>query len=280
MITHTENVEYGSNQNITKSGVMRQMKSMELGLLIVVLLSAVAIMPLVSADENNITINITSPEEGDTFYIDVVPAFISVQGTIDAPHVIRNVSISNGLNESGYARLYAEVIMGIDFHLSCKIFITDHITVTVTDKSGFVGSERRNFTNYPGPPPPGTIWVTGWVVDQEGKPVSNATIIFETLGESPPVIASTKTGTDGTYKTKKTWGYYQKITVKKEEYQTFVRGAVFKIYNNELNLTLTPQSRQVPGFNFEVCTISNSHRFTIDCSQEEWVIITGSVQYL
>jgi hypothetical protein len=156
-----------------------------------------------------------------------------------------------GLNESGYGEVICGSNYGTHFDLSCKIFITDHITVTVTDKSGFVGSERRNFTNYPGPPPPGTIWVTGWVVDLVGKPVPNATIIFERLWENPPGTATTKSGTDGSYKMKKTWGYYQKITVKKEDYQTFVRGAVFKIYNNELNLTLTPQSRQVPGFNFE-----------------------------
>ena len=47
--------------------------------LIVLLLSAMVIVPMVSADEKNITINITSPEEGDIIYYDVVPAYIAVR---------------------------------------------------------------------------------------------------------------------------------------------------------------------------------------------------------
>ena len=47
--------------------------------LIVVLMAVIAIVPTVRADERNITINVTFPEEGDTLYLDVAPAFVSVQ---------------------------------------------------------------------------------------------------------------------------------------------------------------------------------------------------------
>jgi hypothetical protein len=228
------------------------MKTVRMGVfLIVLLLAAMVMVPMVSADEKNITINITSPEEGDIIFYDVVPAYIAVQGTIDAPQGIRNVSITNGLNDS-----YGEVVcgsnLGTHYDISCKILITDHVTITVTDESGFVASERRKFTSYAGPPPPGTIWVTGWVVDKEGRPVPNASIIFEGLGENTPIVETMKTGMDGMYKTKKAFGFYQRVTVRQEGYQTFVREVRFKEYGNEFNITLTPQGTSVPGFNFEV----------------------------
>jgi hypothetical protein len=228
------------------------MKTVRMGVFLIVLfLAATVMVSIVSADEKNISINITSPEEGDMFYNDVQPAFISVQGTIDAPHGIRNMSIANGLNDKGYGEVICGSNYGTHFNFSCEIFMTDHVTVIVTDKSGFVGSERRNFTNYPGPPPPGTIWVTGWVVDIEGRPVSNASIIFETMRENNPVTAITKTDMDGMYKTKKAFGFYQRVTVRKEGYQTFVREVIFKEYGNEFNITLIPEGTSVPGFNFE-----------------------------
>lgn len=201
--------------------------------------------------EKEIRLNITSPEDEDIIYFDVVPAYITVHGTIDASQGIRNVSITNGLNDT-----YGEVVCGSNYgthlEISCEILITDHVTIIATDNSGFVVSETRNFTSHAGPPGPGTIWVTGWVIDPEGQPVPNASISFERMWENPPGIATTKSLADGSYKMKKTWGYFQKINVQKEGYQTFVRGAIFKIYNNELNLTLTPKGTSVPGFNFEV----------------------------
>ena len=164
---------------------------------------------------------------------------------------IRNVSITNGENNT-----YGEVVcgsnLGTHYDISCKILITDHVTITVTDESGFVVSERRNFTSYGGPLPPGTIWVTGWVVDKEGRPVPNASIIFEELGGNKPIVETVKTGMDGMYKTKKAFGFYQRVTVRQEGYQTFVREVRFKEYGNEFNITLAPQGTSVPGFNFEV----------------------------
>ena len=119
-------------------------------LLIVILLSAIVIVPKVSADEKNITINITSPEEGDIIYYDVVPAYIAVQGTIDASQGIRNVSITNGLNDT-YGVVVCGKDLGIHYDILCKILITNHVTIVVTDNSGFVISETRNFTSYAGP---------------------------------------------------------------------------------------------------------------------------------
>jgi len=219
-------------------------------LLFIVLLAAIMVMmPIVSADEKNITINITAPEEGDVFYLDVVPAFILVQGTVDAPYGIRNVSITNGEDIVVCGSNY-----GIHFDISCDVSCysnTDHITVSVVDLKGNSDSATRNFTRYTGPPPPGTIWVTGWILDPKGQPVSNASVIFERMHENTPVVVTTKTGSDGMYKMKKAIGFFQRVTVKKEGYQTIERELIFKVYDNELNLTLTPVGTSVPGFNFE-----------------------------
>ncbi len=209
-----------------------------------------AIVPIVSADEKNITINITSPEEGDFIYLDVVPAFITVQGTIDAIHGIRNVSITNGEDFVICGSNY-----GIHFTMLCDLpcySTTNHITVTAVDTLGSSASATRNFTRFTGPPGPGTIWVTGWVIDTNGQSIPNASIIFETIGERYTITATTKTGADGSYKMKKALGYFQKITVQKEGYQTSVSEVRFKPLYNDLNLTLTPQGRPVPGFEFEI----------------------------
>lgn len=219
--------------------------------LIVLLLAAMVLVPMVSADEINITINITSPEEGDRIYYDVVPAYIAIQGTIDAPRGIKNVSITNGENDT-----YGEVVcgsnLGTHYDISCEILITNHVTIIVTDNSGFVVSETRNFTSHSRPPGPGDIWVTGWVVDSKGQPIPNASIIFERTGGNKTVEVTTKSGVDGSYNMKKTFGINQKITVQKEGYQTLVREVAFRNYYNELNLSLVPKGRLVPGFNFEV----------------------------
>jgi hypothetical protein len=218
--------------------------------LVLLLLALIAIVPMVNADEKNITISITSPEEGDIIFYDVIPAHIVVQGTIDAPRGIQNVSISNGLIESGYGEVICGSNYGTHFDLSCEIFMTDHITVTVTDTSGFVTSVSRNFISYARPPGPGDFWAHGWIVDPNGQPIPNASIIFERMGGNTPFEAITMSRADGAYKMKKTSGINQKITVQKEGYQTLVREVAFRNYNNELNLTLTPQGTSIPGFNF------------------------------
>jgi hypothetical protein len=218
--------------------------------LILLLLATMAIVPRVSADEKSITINITSPEEGDTFYLDVAPAFITVQGTIDAPHGIRNVSITNGEDFVICGSNY-----GFHFTVLCDVpcySTTNHITVTAVDTLGSSASATRNFTRFTGPPGPGTIWVTGWVIDMNGQSIPNASIIFETIGERYTITSTTKTGADGSYKMKKALGYFQKITVQKEGYQTSVSEVRFKPLYNDLNLTLAPQGRPVPGFDFEI----------------------------
>jgi hypothetical protein len=234
--------------NEKKECTVIRLKSVRMGIfLIILLLAAMVMIPTVNGEDKNISINITAPEEGDVFYLDVVPAFISVQGTIDAPYGIRNVSITNGGDVVVCGSNY-----GIHFDISCDVPCysdTDHITVSVVDLRGNHDSATRNFTRYTGPPPPGTIWVTGWIIDPKGQPVSNASVIFERMNENNPVVVTTKTGSDGMYKMKKAIGFYQRVTVQKEEYQTFVREVRFKEYSNEFNITLTPQGKSVPGFN-------------------------------
>ncbi len=68
------------------------------------------------------------------------------------------------------------------------------------------------------------------------------------MKEDNPVVVTTKTGSTGMYKMKKAIGFFQRVTVQKEGYQTLVREVTFKEYNNELNLTLTPKGTPVPGF--------------------------------
>ena len=219
-------------------------------ILLVLVLAALVIVPMVSADEKNITINITSPEEGDIIFYDVVPAYLKVQGTIDTPQGIQNVSMTNGMNASGYNEVICGRNLGTHYEISCQILITDHVTVKVIDNSGFVVSKTRNSTSYARPPGPGDFWVSGWVVDPKGQTVPYVSIIFERIGENKQVEVTTMSGADGSYKMKKASGINQKITVQKEGYHTLVREVAFKEYNNELNLTLIPQERSVSGFDF------------------------------
>ena len=158
------------------------MKTVRIGIfLMVLLLAAMVMIPTASADKKNISINITAPEEGDVFYLDVAPAFILVQGTIDAPYGIRNVSITNGEDVVVCGSNY-----GIHFIISCDVPCysnTNHVTVTAIDTLGNSASVTRNFTRFTGPPPPGTIWVTGWVVIRMANQFPMHQLFLKRLGK-------------------------------------------------------------------------------------------------
>jgi hypothetical protein len=201
-----------------------------------------------------IIFDITSPLEDDVSYYDIVPSYMTVRGKIYGTDTIRNVTVTYG-NESADCGKKN----GTYFDVSCKFLIhhTIHkITIDVIDNQGSVTSETRNFTYYLGQPPPGTIFVYGKVVDTDGNPVTGAVVIFETdVNNYGHFSVNTTTDKNGKFSMKKTFGYQQKITVKKAGYQTLIQDVTFKPYNNDINFTLSSQPT-APGFTFTVAVLA------------------------
>lgn len=221
-------------------------------LLTVILLTGVLIVLVMAqgtVNKTEIIFNITTPREDDVFYNDVVPAYLSVKGTISGSNNIRNVTVTYGDETAECGKKN-----GANFYVSCSFLINDNvknITIDVVDDQGFVTSEKRNFSSYAGPPPPGWIFIYGTVVDADGIPVRNAVLTFETeIKDYGPYSVNTTTDRDGKYIMKKTSGYQQRITVRKAGYQTRVLEVTFEDYYDELNFTLPPQKSSASGFDF------------------------------
>lgn len=210
------------------------------------------INPTMNSGEKNITIDIFSPEEGDIIFYDVVPAYLTVQGIVDAPQGIRNITILNYRNTSNDGEVLCGNNVGTHYNFSCSILISNQITVVVTDNTGNRATATRNITRKMRPPGPGDIWVKGWITDPKGNPISDAIIIFERIGDNKILNVTTKSKTDGSYSMKKASGSTQKITIFKEGYQTIIQESTFRNYNNRLNFTLVPVSSSVPGFHVPV----------------------------
>lgn len=204
---------------------------------------------IIPPDNTEIIFNITSPLEDDVIYYDVVPAYLSVKGTISGSDNIRNVTVTYG-NESAECGKKHDTY----FDVSCNFLINDNsknITVNVVDDQGFVTSEKRNFSSHAGPPPPGWISIYGTVIDTNGNPVRDAVLTFETdIKDYGLFSVNTTTDKNGKYSMKKTSGYQQKITVRKAGYQTLVQEVTFKDYYDELDFTLYPQKSSASGLNF------------------------------
>ncbi|MDD1727903.1 MAG: hypothetical protein LUQ50_02390 [Methanospirillum sp.] len=203
-----------------------------------------------SSPGNPISIDLSYPEEGDVVYFDVVPAYLTVEGKIFAREGIRNITITNGVNSVECDKNY-----GTYYNLSCKfplhLSMTNHTTIIVTDMLGNSASETRNFTTYGGIPPPDAVAIYGNVLDLEGNPVSNATIILESSDIHGSFTVITRSRPDGGYQ-KWTHGDIQKITVEKTGYSS-VYGSYIMQRSNRINFTLSPLSKSTSGFDAVLC---------------------------
>ena len=109
------------------------------------------------------TLVITAPEEGGTFYVDVNPPHLTIQGIIDAPAGIKNITITDGQKsfDINYnTKTHYEFSYQFPYTMG-----NDQIRVIVYDVNENYVSEMRNFSVYEGIPPqttlksPGFIWV-------------------------------------------------------------------------------------------------------------------------
>jgi|WetSurMetagenome_2_1015567.scaffolds.fasta_scaffold03410_13 hypothetical protein len=190
------------------------------------------------------TITVVTPEDGGTFYIDVVPAKLTIHAIVDAPNGISNITISTGKshwsipfnNELKY-EFYYELPYAGDF---------DKFGIVVVDKLGKSDHISRRFTVVSGLPPEGTITVYGDVFDMNHTPISGATVSFETVKDGGTIFVNTTTGDDGKFKVNAI-GLSQKVTTVKEGYIPNVMSGNFRPYDNNLTITLgTP--KETPGF--------------------------------
>jgi len=247
------------------------MKPVKMGFfLIIVLLSAMAIVPMVSADEKNITINITSPEEGEVYFVsDAIPSYIttSVLGVIDAAYGIQNITITNWIRETecGFTS-------GNHSGISCEVQSDvgkNQVIITARDKQGNSARIVRNYSfelQQLAPPKTTNIFIYGKVIDTGGHAISGVEIVIEPLLNPPnfeDYVKKSTTAEDGTYSIEDGVvvgeDYERNISVTKEGYIPIKKKITVISGNgtNEQNFILTLQNPSVSGFGFPlgICSV-------------------------
>jgi len=103
---------------------------------------------------SNPSLVITSPKENGVFYVDVNPPHLTIQGIIDAPVGIKNITITDGqksFNINYNTKTHYEFSYQFPYTIG-----NDQIMIIVYDVNGNSVSETRNFSVYEGIPPPTT----------------------------------------------------------------------------------------------------------------------------
>lgn len=194
--------------------------------------------------EDPIIINITSPREGETVWIDVVPPRVAVVGEVHAPAGLHNVVVRSGTGE---------VSCGNQTEFACSVPVSageNTITVAATDNLRNRAEKTVNVTVRIGLPPPPGVAVSGRVTDAGDNPVPGASVRFESVFtlDDEPLAVTAVTGEDGSYLVEDAPGYRQTVMVEKEGYAPLRREFVFENLTNNLDLELESLSRTVPGF--------------------------------
>ncbi|MDV4341895.1 carboxypeptidase regulatory-like domain-containing protein [Methanoculleus sp. YWC-01] len=200
--------------------------------------------------EDPIAINITSPAEGETVWIDVVPPRVAVVGEVHAPAGLHNVVVRSGTGE---------VSCGNRPEFACSVPVSagENTITVVADTHGPLAEKTVNVTVRIGLPPPPAIAVSGRVTDTGGNPVPGALVRFESVFtlDDEPLAGTNVTGEDGGYLVD-TPGYRQTVTVEKEGYSTLREEFIFENSTNTLDLELEPLPRAVPGFGPPIAALS------------------------
>ncbi|HOI13798.1 MAG TPA: carboxypeptidase regulatory-like domain-containing protein [Methanoculleus sp.] len=208
--------------------------------------------------EDPITIDITSPAEGETVWIDVVPPHVAVVGEVHAPAGLHNVVVRSGTGE---------VSCGNRPEFACSVPVSagENTITVVADTHGPLAEKTVNVTVRIGLPPPPAIAVSGRVTDAGGNPVPGALVRFESVFtlDDEPLTGTNVTGEDGGYLVEGVFGYRQTVTVEKEGYAPLREEVVFENLTNDLDLELEPLPRAVPGFGSALAVLSLTGAFLL-----------------
>ena len=199
-----------------------------------------------------IRLEISSPINGEIFWIDVMPPHIVVIGDASVPRGIKSIRVTSDTGITDCENMA---------DISCEVPVSpgnSTIAVIVTDVSGNSTTESRNITVNIGLPPPESISLWGKITDPQGRSLANVSVSSEsylTL-DNKPFVVHAQTGSDGTYLIHGALGYRQKISVDKAGYESLVKEIVFENETNELNFELGPRSLFAPGFDIPLGLIA------------------------
>jgi hypothetical protein len=218
------------------------------------------LIPMVGADEINISINISSPEEGDVFFhSDAIPPYLAIMvlGVVDTPYGLQNVTITNSIHETicGFTH-------GNHSSIRCQVQSEvgdNQIVITVRDKQGNIARIIRNYSfklDQHGPPEITSIFIHGKVTDTAGRALSGVAVVIEPLSNPPnreDYVKKTTTHENGTYTIEDGvpfgFDYERNISAKKEGYEPIKKKITIKYGNqtHEQNFILTPQNKALSG---------------------------------
>jgi len=128
---------------------------------VMILIALVLVTTALVSALPNPSLVITAPEEGGTFYIDVAPPQLTIQGIVDTPVGIQNITITDGqksFNIDYNTKTHYEFSYQFPYTIG-----HDQITVIVYDVNGNRVSETRNFNVHAGllPPTPSPSFIWG-----------------------------------------------------------------------------------------------------------------------
>lgn len=211
---------------------------------------------------SNISLNISSPHEGDTCYIDVVPPHVVVTGEAAGVYPLKSVIITTGAGE---------VACENTMQIACTVPVSpgnNQIMITALDDRGNTVTETRNLTVRIGLPPPAEISISGKVLDPAGNPIPGVSVLAESVLEldGRPLSVSTTTAADGSYTLRNAVSYVQTITITKAGYSILRQEFVFEKLENAQDFTLLPRaSPSLPGFDLLVSIGAVSGALCIVC---------------
>jgi hypothetical protein len=237
--------------------------------LVLLLLAVMVMVPMVSAQGKNISINITSPQEGEVYHVgDAIPRYIpiSVLGVIDAPYGIQNITLSNGNSATSCGFTpgnHTDIRCDMQLDLS-----VDQITITVLDKQGNSASIVRNHSleiQQLEPLKTRNIFISGKVTDNRGRAITGVEVVSESVSTPPEWEYYKKrsiTDENGSYKIEDIFigeENERNISVTKEGYIPIKKKIIIVSGNltSEQNFILIPQKTSLSGFGFllGICSI-------------------------
>jgi len=182
-------------------------------------------------------------------WIDIVPYFVDIVGTVNPSLKIQKVTASTNSE-----KVLCNFIDSNKF--ACSVPASKGKNEICIIAEDYFQKKYRKILNVivnRGIPSPLILKVSGSINDENGNPVNDALVVFESVLEvenNVPFMVSNTTGEDGKYLITGALGSKQTIKVKKDGYNPVFFEIIFEDTENTLDFELEHEAKSSSGFNF------------------------------